>query len=160
MATRLKRLDLHGFKSFATPTTFVFDTGITAVIGPNGSGKSNISDALRWVLGEQSYANLRGERTEDIIFAGSAARAPLGMAEVTVTLDNEDGSLPVAFLRGQRHPSCLPQRRKSVPDQRRPSPPQRRAPGNGLARPVPHGHRTGTGRRRAEPARRRAPRPV
>ncbi len=97
MATRLKRLDLHGFKSFATPTTFVFDSGITAVIGPNGSGKSNISDGLRWVLGEQSYANLRGKRTEDIIFAGSAARAPLGMAEVTVTLDNEDGSLPVDF---------------------------------------------------------------
>ena len=97
MATRLKRLDLHGFKSFATPTTFVFDSGITAIIGPNGSGKSNISDGLRWVLGEQSYANLRGKRTEDIIFAGSAARAPLGMAEVTVTLDNEDGSLPVDF---------------------------------------------------------------
>ncbi len=97
MATRLKRLDLQGFKSFATPTTFVFDSGITAVIGPNGSGKSNISDGLRWVLGEQSYANLRGKRTEDIIFAGSAARAPLGMAEVTVTLDNEDGSLPVDF---------------------------------------------------------------
>ncbi len=97
MATRLKRLDLHGFKSFATPTTFVFDTGITAVIGPNGSGKSNISDALRWVLGEQSYANLRGKRTEDIIFAGSSTRAPLGMAEVTVTLDNEDGSLPLDF---------------------------------------------------------------
>ncbi len=97
MATRLKRLDLHGFKSFATPTAFVFDTGITAVIGPNGSGKSNISDALRWVLGEQSYTNLRGRRTEDIIFAGSSTRTPLGMAEVTVTLDNEDGSLPVAF---------------------------------------------------------------
>ncbi len=97
MATRLKRLDLHGFKSFATPTAFVFDTGITAIIGPNGSGKSNISDALRWVLGEQSYTNLRGKRTEDIIFAGSSTRTPLGMAEVTVTLDNEDGSLPVAF---------------------------------------------------------------
>jgi chromosome segregation protein len=97
MATRLKRLDIQGFKSFATPTSFVFDTGITAVIGPNGSGKSNISDGLRWVLGEQSYSNLRGRRTEDIIFAGSSARSPLGMAEVTVTLDNEDGSLPIAF---------------------------------------------------------------
>ncbi len=97
MATRLKRLELHGFKSFATPTTFVFDTGITAVIGPNGSGKSNISDALRWVLGEQSYSNLRGRRTEDIIFAGSSARSPIGMAEVTVTLDNQDGDLPIAF---------------------------------------------------------------
>ncbi|HEX3850818.1 MAG TPA: chromosome segregation protein SMC, partial [Polyangiaceae bacterium] len=97
MATRLKRFDIQGFKSFATPTSFVFDTGITAVIGPNGSGKSNISDALRWVLGEQSYSNLRGRRTEDIIFAGSSARSPLGMAEVTVTLNNEDGSLPLAF---------------------------------------------------------------
>src|SRR6185312_1841493 len=97
MATRLKRLDMQGFKSFATPTSFVFDTGITAIIGPNGSGKSNISDGLRWVLGEQSYSNLRGRRTEDIIFAGSSARAQLGMAEVTVTLDNEDGSLPLAF---------------------------------------------------------------
>jgi chromosome segregation protein len=97
MATRLKRLDIQGFKSFATPTSFVFDTGITAIIGPNGSGKSNISDGLRWVLGEQSYSNLRGRRTEDIIFAGSSARSPLGMAEVTVTLDNEDGSLPIAF---------------------------------------------------------------
>lgn len=97
MATRLKRLDIQGFKSFATPTSFVFDTGITAVIGPNGSGKSNISDGLRWVLGEQSYSNLRGRRTEDIIFAGSSARSPLGMAEITVTLDNEDGSLPLAF---------------------------------------------------------------
>ncbi len=97
MATRLKRLDIQGFKSFATPTSFVFDTGITAIIGPNGSGKSNISDALRWVLGEQSYSNLRGRRTEDIIFAGSSARSPLGMAEVTLTLDNEDGSLPIAF---------------------------------------------------------------
>jgi chromosome segregation protein len=97
MATRLKQLDIQGFKSFATPTSFVFDTGITAIIGPNGSGKSNISDALRWVLGEQSYSNLRGRRTEDIIFAGSSARSPLGMAEVTLTLDNVDGSLPIAF---------------------------------------------------------------
>ncbi|HET9015671.1 MAG TPA: AAA family ATPase, partial [Thermomicrobiaceae bacterium] len=97
MPTRLKRLDLHGFKSFATPTTFVFDPGITAVIGPNGSGKSNIADALRWVLGEQSYATLRGRRTEDVIFAGSAARTPLGMAEVALTLDNESGELPTPF---------------------------------------------------------------
>jgi len=97
MPTRLKRLDLHGFKSFATPTTFVFDPGITAVIGPNGSGKSNIADALRWVLGEQSYANLRGRRTEDVIFAGSSARSPIGMAEVALTLDNESGDLPLPF---------------------------------------------------------------
>jgi len=97
MPTRLKRLELHGFKSFATPTTFVFDPGITAIIGPNGSGKSNIAEAVRWALGEQSYASLRGRRTEDVIFAGSAARAPLGMAEVSLTLDNELGDLPLPF---------------------------------------------------------------
>lgn len=97
MATRLKRLELHGFKSFATPTTFVFDPGITAIIGPNGSGKSNIADAVRWALGEQSYSNLRGRRTEDVIFSGSAGRAPLGMAEVSITLDNEGGELPLPF---------------------------------------------------------------
>ena len=97
MPTRLKRLELHGFKSFATPTTFVFDPGITAIIGPNGSGKSNIAEAVRWALGEQSYASLRGRRTEDVIFAGSAARAPLGMAEVSLTLDNESGDLPLPF---------------------------------------------------------------
>ena len=97
MPTRLKRLELHGFKSFATPTTFVFDPAMTAIIGPNGSGKSNIADALRWVLGEQSYATLRGRRTEDVIFAGGSGRAPLGMAEVAATLDNQDGSLPLPF---------------------------------------------------------------
>lgn len=97
MPTRLKRLELHGFKSFATPTSFVFDPGITAVIGPNGSGKSNIADAVRWVLGEQSYSQLRGRKTEDIIFAGGASRAPNGMAEVSLTLDNSSGELPLAF---------------------------------------------------------------
>lgn len=94
---RLKQLDINGFKSFANPTTFVFDRGITAIIGPNGSGKSNISEALRWVLGEQQYSNLRGRRTEDIIFAGSERRGRLGMAEVTLTLDNSSGVLPIEF---------------------------------------------------------------
>lgn len=97
MTLLLKRLDIHGFKSFATPTAFVFDRGITAIIGPNGSGKSNVSEALRWVLGEQQYSNLRGRKTEDIIFAGSDRRAPLGMAEVVLTLDNRDGDLPLEF---------------------------------------------------------------
>jgi chromosome segregation protein len=97
MTIRLKRLDLHGFKSFPGSTAFEFDSGITAIIGPNGSGKSNIADAVRWVLGEQSYSNLRGRRAEDVIFSGSSARSPLGMAEVSLTLDNPDGDLPTPF---------------------------------------------------------------
>lgn len=97
MTLLLKQLDIHGFKSFATPTTFVFDRGITAVIGPNGSGKSNVAEALRWVLGEQGYSNLRSRRTEDVIFAGSDKRAQLSMAEVVLTLDNRDGELPIPY---------------------------------------------------------------
>jgi chromosome segregation protein len=82
----VKRLALQGYKTFASPTEFLFDAGVTAVVGPNGSGKSNIADALRWVLGEQSYGTLRGKRTEDMIFSGSEQRARLGMANVAVTL--------------------------------------------------------------------------
>ncbi|MGI8486477.1 MAG: chromosome segregation protein SMC [Thermomicrobiales bacterium] len=88
---------MHGFKSFATKTSFVFDPGITAVVGPNGSGKSNISDAIRWVLGETSSNALRSRKTEDVIFAGGKGRAPAGLAEVTVTFDNEDQWLPSEF---------------------------------------------------------------
>ncbi|MFW6076101.1 MAG: AAA family ATPase, partial [Chloroflexota bacterium] len=95
--TRLKQLHIHGFKSFANPTTFVFDDGITAIIGPNGSGKSNVAEALRWALGEQQYSALRGRRTEDIIFAGSDRRGQMGMAEVSLVIDNSDGGLPIAF---------------------------------------------------------------
>jgi chromosome segregation protein len=97
MSLLLKQLDIHGFKSFASPTTFVFDRGITAIIGPNGSGKSNVAEALRWVLGEQGHSNLRSRRTEDVIFAGSDKRSQLSLAEVTLVLDNSDGSLPLAF---------------------------------------------------------------
>lgn len=97
MGLLLKQLEINGFKSFATPTTFFFDRGITAIVGPNGSGKSNVAEALRWVLGEQGHANLRSRRTEDVIFAGSDKRAQQSLAEVTLTLDNNDGSLPVAF---------------------------------------------------------------
>ena len=96
-APRLARLDLHGFKSFATRTVLVFEPGITAVVGPNGSGKSNIADAVRWVLGETSHSTLRSKKTEDVIFAGGKGRAPAGMAEVTVTFNNEDGWLPSEF---------------------------------------------------------------
>ena len=94
---RLKRLVLQGYKTFATKTEFVFDEGITAVVGPNGSGKSNIADAVRWVLGEQSYSTLRGKRTEDMIFAGSRSRPRAGMAQAILTLDNSDGWLPIDY---------------------------------------------------------------
>jgi chromosome segregation protein len=95
--SRLQELRLHGFKSFAEPTRFTFEPGVTAVIGPNGSGKSNMADAIRWVLGEQSNRSLRTRRADDVIFAGSEARRPIGMAEVTLTLDNHDRWLPIEF---------------------------------------------------------------
>ena len=92
----LKHLDLHGFKTFANRTDFLFNLGVTAIVGPNGSGKSNIADAVRWVLGEQSFAALRVKRTEDLVFSGSAARPRLGMAEVSITLENPDPWAPDA----------------------------------------------------------------
>ena len=94
---RLKHLELQGYKTFAARTPFAFDGGITAIVGPNGSGKSNIADGIRWVLGEQSYRSLRGKRTEDMIFSGSALRPRLGMASVSLVLDNADGWLPIDF---------------------------------------------------------------
>lgn len=93
----LKRLELVGFKTFANRTEFAFNTGITAIVGPNGSGKSNVADAVRWVLGEQATRPLRIKRTEDVIFAGSALRPRLGMAEASLTLDNTDGRLPLDY---------------------------------------------------------------
>ncbi len=95
--SRLKELRLHGFKSFADPTRFVFEPGVNAVIGPNGSGKSNMADAVRWVLGEQSNRSLRTRRSDDVIFAGSEQRRAQGMAEAILTLDNSDGWLPIEF---------------------------------------------------------------
>lgn len=92
-----KRLDLHGFKSFAEPVSIEFDRGITCVVGPNGSGKSNICDAIRWVLGAQSARTLRGETMEDVIFAGTASRKSRGMAEVTLVIDNTGGELNIAY---------------------------------------------------------------
>jgi len=94
---QLKRLELHGFKSFADKTVLDFRQGITTVIGPNGSGKSNISDAIRWVLGEQSMKTLRGTKTEDVIFAGTQNRKSLGFAEVNMVIDNSDNRLPLEF---------------------------------------------------------------
>lgn len=93
----LKSLTLKGFKSFASATTLRFEPGITCVVGPNGSGKSNVVDALAWVMGEQGAKTLRGGKMEDVIFAGTSGRPPLGRAEVTLTIDNSDGALPIDY---------------------------------------------------------------
>ena len=93
----LKSLTLRGFKSFASATTLRLEPGITCVVGPNGSGKSNVVDALSWVMGEQGAKSLRGGKMEDVIFAGTTSRAPLGRAEVTLTIDNSDGALPIDY---------------------------------------------------------------
>ncbi|WP_066519798.1 chromosome segregation protein SMC [Curtobacterium ammoniigenes] len=93
----LKSLTLRGFKSFAQPTTFALEPGVTCIVGPNGSGKSNVVDALAWVMGEQGAKTLRGGKMEDVIFAGTSTRGPLGRAQVTLTIDNSDGALPIEY---------------------------------------------------------------
>jgi len=94
---RLSKLELHGFKSFADSTVMTFDQGVTAIVGPNGCGKSNVSDAVRWVLGEQRARLLRGQKMEEVIFQGSTARRAVNIAEVSLYFENDDGELPVAF---------------------------------------------------------------
>jgi chromosome segregation protein len=93
----LKSLTLKGFKSFAQPTTFSFEPGVTAVVGKNGHGKSNVFDAIAWVMGEQGAKSLRGDKMDDVIFKGSATKGPLGRAEVSLTIDNADGALPIEY---------------------------------------------------------------
>ena len=93
----LKNLTLRGFKSFASATTLRLEPGITCVVGPNGSGKSNVVDALSWVMGEQGAKSLRGGKMDDVVFAGTTSRPPLGRAEVTLTIDNSDGALPIEY---------------------------------------------------------------
>ena len=94
----LKSINMQGFKSFADKIDLEFGQGITAIVGPNGSGKSNISDAIRWVLGEQSVKSLRGSKMEDVIFAGTQKRSQLGFAQVSITLDNSDEIFSIASL--------------------------------------------------------------
>src|SRR5580765_6235719 len=94
---KLTKLELSGFKSFADTVTLTFEEGVTAIVGPNGCGKSNVSDSVRWVLGEQSARLLRGGKMEDVIFQGSAARRPVNITEVSLYLDNTDGDLPIAY---------------------------------------------------------------
>ena len=93
----LKKVTAYGFKSFADKTHVTFDRGLTAIVGPNGSGKSNVVDALSWVMGEQGAKSLRGSKMEDVIFAGTSSRPPLGRAEVILTIDNSDGALPIDY---------------------------------------------------------------
>lgn len=93
----LKRLELKGFKSFPNKTDIIFKEGVTAIVGPNGSGKSNVSDAVRWVLGEQSIKSLRGEKLEDVIFAGADKQKPMNFCEVALTIDNSDNKLNVDY---------------------------------------------------------------
>ena len=101
----LKEIEIQGFKSFADKTKVVFDQGVTAVVGPNGSGKSNITESLRWALGESSVKSLRGGKMPDVIFAGTESRKPLNYASVVVTLDNHDGFIKDAGqeIRVERH---------------------------------------------------------
>ena len=118
----LKQLILQGYKTFASRTEFLFDAGVTAIVGPNGSGKSNVADALRWVLGEQSYCTLRGKRTEDMIFSGSEQRPRLGMAHVSAHARQRLRLAAHRIRRSRDRAARVPIRRKRVLPQRQPRP--------------------------------------
>ena len=110
----LKSLTLKGFKSFADRAHMTFEPGLTVIVGPNGSGKSNISDSILWVLGEQSAKQLRGQAMEDVIFSGSSARKPVGVAEVTLVLDNSDLCFPSSLTRWLSPAVCIARARVST----------------------------------------------
>src|SRR5512140_3329148 len=97
MPLRLKHLELHGYKTFASRSEFAFGSGVSAIVGPNGSGKSNIVDAIRWVLGEQGDKALRSEKREDVVFSGTKNRKPLSIAEVSLTIQNNQNKLPTEY---------------------------------------------------------------
>ena len=111
---RLTKLALQGFKSFADSTELVFDNGVTAIVGPNGCGKSNVSDAVRWVLGEQRARLLRGSKMEEVIFQGSSARRPVNIAQVSLHFDNSDGELPVPMSEVVMRAACHARARVST----------------------------------------------
>ncbi len=102
---RVKRLDIFGFKSFAHKTTIHFEPGVTAIVGPNGSGKSNVVDSIRWVLGEHNPREVRAPRLEDVIFNGTDRVAPLSMGEVSLSIANEQGLLPIEVTTGAKRVS-------------------------------------------------------
>ena len=114
---KIKKLEIVGFKSFVDRTVIHFDHDVLGIVGPNGCGKSNIVDAIRWCMGEQSAKHLRGRAMEDVIFNGSEHRAPHGLAEVTLTFDNDDPAADAARIQGlrrdRRHPPPLPRRRRA-----------------------------------------------
>ena len=111
---RLTKLELHGFKSFADTTELAFEPGVTAIVGPNGCGKSNVSDAVRWVLGEQRARLLRGAKMEEVIFQGSSARRAVNVAEVSLHFDNDDGALPDRVPGSRHHAAALALRRERL----------------------------------------------
>ena len=129
----LSRIELHGFKSFADKTSVHFDPGVTAIVGPNGCGKSNIIDAVRWVLGEQRARLLRSEKMENVIFNGTATRRALGLAEVSLTVENTRNVLPTEYTDVTIARRLYRLGRVRVPPQRDRLPPE------GHPRPV-HGH--------------------
>ena len=116
---QIKRLKLSGFKSFVDATELRIEPGLTGIVGPNGCGKSNVVEAIRWVLGEQRAATFRSHRMEEVIFSGTRQRKPLGMSEVSLTIENKDHTLPIEFGEVTLTPPPLPLGRERLPAQSR-----------------------------------------